>query len=189
MCRSQLPVASSQSSSRPLQVAGYFACLLLSCGCVTTEQDRANKYSADGLQRFRQGDYQGAREDFEAALALKPEDINLLYNVGQCYERQGDWAQAEKWYRQCLEKSDRNDDCRHALIAMLYRVGRKAEADGMIRDWLAQAPDRPGPWTDDGWRLRQLKNYPQAQARFQRRSISMSTMSAPSWSWPSCTKR
>jgi tetratricopeptide (TPR) repeat protein len=141
---------------------------LVCCGgCETVEQERLKQLNTDALHRFGEGDYAGARESFEAALVLKPEDTNLLYNIGQCFDRQGDSAQAEKWYRQCLEKSEQHGECRHALIVLLVRTKRRGEAENMIHDWLAQHSDLPGPYAAEGWLLREDKAYPQAQLRFQ----------------------
>jgi tetratricopeptide (TPR) repeat protein len=136
-------------------------------GCETAEQERLKQLNTDAMHRFSQGDYAGARESFEGALIIKPEDTNLLCNIGQCFDRQGDKIQAEKWYRQCLEKSGEHAECRHSLIVLLYGTNRRAEAEKMVQDWLAQAPNLPGPYAADGWLLRQERAYPQAQARLQ----------------------
>ena len=37
----------------------------------------------------------------------------------------------------------------------------------MIQDWLQRSPELPGPYTLEGWRLRQLRAYPAAQQRLQ----------------------
>jgi Tfp pilus assembly protein PilF len=126
-----------------------------------------NQLNNDAMHRFGKGDYHGAQESFEQALTLKPEDGNLLFNIGQCLERQGDLAHAEKWYRQCLEKSANQGDCRHALAALRFRTGRRPEAEKMVRDWLAEAPQLAGPFAESGWLLRQDKAYPQARAQLQ----------------------
>ena len=137
----------------------------LAPSCETTEQERLRHFNDDGVVRFRQGDFQGARESFSAALNLKPEDPNILFNIGQCYDRQGDWTRAEKYYRDALAKSDNHEDSRHALAVILYRTGRRPEAARMIQDWLARQPDLAGPYAEDGWRLRQENALPDAQQR------------------------
>jgi tetratricopeptide (TPR) repeat protein len=142
-------------------------CLLYAAGCETADQERLRQLNTDAMHRFGQGDYNGARESFENALIIKPDDINLLFNVGQCYDRQGDTAQAEKWYRQCLEKTDNHSECRHALIVLLNRTKRRPEAEKMIKDWLAQSPNLPGPYAADGWLLRLNHAHPQALDQLQ----------------------
>src|SRR5438067_5478063 len=80
------------------------ACLALAfCleGCESASQERLRDYNQDGIYLFQRGDYAAARESFQAALTLKPEDPGLLYNIGECYDRLGDTAKAERSYRQC----------------------------------------------------------------------------------------
>ena len=150
------------------EVVGFVLILaVFLSGCETTEQERLRQFNDDGVLRFRQGDFKGAHESFTEALALKPEDPNILYNLGQCCERQGDWKQTEKFYRDALAKSENHEESRHALEVLLYRTGRKADADRMIQDWLARQPTLAGPYAEDGWRLRQENALPQAQARLQ----------------------
>jgi Tfp pilus assembly protein PilF len=152
---------------RSLALILCFGCSLVAAGCETAEQERLKQLNTDAMHRFGQGDFAGARESFEGALTLKPEDTHLLYNVGQCFDRQGDMVQAEKWYRQCLEKSAHHGECRHALIVLLNHTNRRGEAEKMIQDWLAQDPNVPGPYAAEGWLLRQDNAYPQAQLRLQ----------------------
>lgn len=146
-------------------LAVYLVSLLL--GCETTNQERLQDYTEDGVFLFGRGEYQGARESFQEALRLKPEDSGLLYNIGQCYDRQGDYAQAENSYRQCLSKEANHAESRYALTVVLYRTGRRAEANQMIQEWLAQQPGLADPYALDGWRLRQENTFPQAQGRLQ----------------------
>jgi Tfp pilus assembly protein PilF len=151
-----------------LWLFGFVPILALTVsGCETTEQQRFRQFNDDGVARFRQGDFKGAQESFSEALALKPEDPNIIYNLGQCSERQGDFTKAEKSYRDCLAKSDNHEESRHALEVLLYRTGRKAEANGMIQDWLARQSTLAGPYAEDGWRLRQENALPQAQTRLE----------------------
>jgi len=63
-------------------------------GCVSPADDRARQYNEDGLALFERGDYNRARDNFQAALAVHPADPGLLYNLGQCYDRQGDATRA-----------------------------------------------------------------------------------------------
>ena len=58
-------------------------------GCLSPQDERFQDYTADGVNLFRHGDYYDARESFQAALALQPDNAGLLYNIGECYDRQG----------------------------------------------------------------------------------------------------
>src|SRR5262249_22150159 len=70
-------------------------------------------------------------------------------------------------YKRCLEEDANHAPCRHALAVLLYRTGRRAEADHMIEDWLVREPKRAEAYVEDGWRLRQEGELTHAQARLQ----------------------
>jgi Flp pilus assembly protein TadD len=145
-------------------VAGLAACLF---GCANDVQERVREYNQDGLVLYQRGDFRGARETFEVALKLQPEDPALLYNLGQCYERLGDVARAESTYGECLTRQPTHAVCRHALVRLLVRQGRSADATRMVEDWLAREPKSSGPYAADGWLWHQSGDLPRAQARLQ----------------------
>lgn len=140
---------------------------LIFTGCTASIPERVRDYNEDGVHLFQTGDYGNARESFQAALALRPEDADLLYNVGRCYDRQGDPAKAERFYTACLQHSVNHADCRHALAALLVREGRGAEATQMVQDWLAREPKRAAAHAEDGWLWFQSGDLPRAQQRLQ----------------------
>jgi Tfp pilus assembly protein PilF len=151
-----------------MRTALWLAVLALpAAGCETADQQKIRTFSDDGVYLFQQGEYAGAREHFQAALQLQPENADLLYNVGECYERQGNLAKAEETYNLCLRKASDHARCRHALAVLLVRTGRRKDATYMVEDWLARAPKKPDPYAEDGWLWHQAGDLPQAQARLQ----------------------
>ena len=66
-----------------------------------------------------------------------------------------------------MQRTAKHVDARQAYVALLYRTGRKAQADELIDQWLAQQPDLADTYVLDAWRLRQQGATPQAQARLQ----------------------
>jgi tetratricopeptide (TPR) repeat protein len=145
----------------------FFLLMLATVGCVTTADQRVKEFNDDGVHMFGRGDYAAARDSFEAALTLTPQDPNLFYNLGQCYDRMGDWRKAEQYYLTCLQVAPANGDARAAQVSLLYRTHRTQEADRMIQDWLEQQPKLADAYVLDAWRLRQEKALPQAQGRLQ----------------------
>lgn len=142
--------------------------LCLAGGCQTEKQERFHLYNQDGVRLFEKGDYAGARDHFEIALSLEDaKNANLLYNLGQCCDRLGQEQQAESYYKQCLEVSANHADCRHALAVLLYRGGRRVEADRMIESWLSAEPELGAAYAEDGWRLRRGGEFTLAVGRFQ----------------------
>jgi Flp pilus assembly protein TadD len=145
-----------------------FVCFLpLSGGCQTDRQERFQEFANEGVLLFQQGDFVGAREHFEVALALDAKDGNLLYNLGQCHDRLNQPDRAESYYQQCLSVAPNHPECRHALAVLLYRNGRPTEADQMIQTWLASQPQLGAAYAEDGWRSRQAGETTRAVGRFQ----------------------
>src|SRR6516225_5257983 len=74
-------------------------------GCLTTEEERAHDYNSQGVRLYQQGNFSAAQQDFQAALQLSLGDADLVYNIGQCYEKQNDLDRSEQTYSECLRKN------------------------------------------------------------------------------------
>jgi Flp pilus assembly protein TadD len=144
------------------RVAIFLVCLQ---GCVPLSQERVRDFNEDGVYLFNLGEYTQARDSFQTALELKPADAVLLFNIGQCYDRLDDPANAEKAYNECLQLAPNHADCRHALASLLVRVGRKDDATRMVQAWLASQPKLAAAYAEDGWLLQQSGDLLGAQAR------------------------
>lgn len=142
-----------------------FVAVIIITGCLPTTSDRIRQYTEDGVYLFGRGEFEGARDSFHEVLKLTPEDANIHYNIAQCYDRQGSLPLAEKAYHECLQRNANHAECRHALHVLLYRTGRQPLANQMIAEWLAAEPKLAAPYAEDGWRLRQENNLPEAQGR------------------------
>lgn len=140
---------------------------LVVSGCAPTSQERVRDYNQDGVDLFRRGDYAHARESFQAALNLTPGDASVLYNIGQCADRMGQYSAAEQNYQQCLHASPNHLECRYAYAGLLVRENRRPEAVRMVEGWLAKQPGSAGPYVVDGWLWRQAGDLPRAQSRLQ----------------------
>jgi len=138
-----------------------------SCGCISESHERVRFYNEDGVRLFQQGEYASARDNFVAAIALTPEDPALYYNAGECYDRLGDVARAERCYNDCLGRDPNQADCRHALAALLVREGRRDQAVAMVQNWLAREPRRAAAYAEDGWLWYQAGDLPRAQGRLE----------------------
>ncbi len=148
--------------------AGWvFVLAACGAGCAIPANERVRDYSEDGVQLYRQGDYTGARQSFEAALALAPADPGLLYNLGECYDRLGDGAKAERYYRECLQRSPNHAPCWHSLTVLLVRANRKPEAVELVQGWLRREPRLASAYAEDAWLCAQGGDLPRAQSRLQ----------------------
>lgn len=143
--------------------------LLTLAGCASpTPTERARLYNEDGVHLYAQGDYAQARESFRAALQLTPEDVGLIFNIAETYEKQGALAEAERYYYECLDRSPNHVVCRHTLATLLVRQNRWQDASRMVADWLQEEPALSAAHAEDGWLFLQAGDLPRAQARFQK---------------------
>lgn len=145
------------------------ALALLVSACAPTIQERVNVYNDLGVQHFQKGEFDRARDDFQVALKLLPNNFALLYNLGQCYDHLGQSEQAEQIYRLCLQEKPNDADCRHALNVLLVQRGRIVDAQRMVQDWLAREPKLAAAYAEDGWLyqregdpIKAIKRYQQA---------------------------
>jgi Flp pilus assembly protein TadD len=136
-------------------------------GCAALEVDRAREYNEDGVLLYEGGEYGHALESFRMALALRPKDPGLVYNIGQCYDRMGDVARAEQTYAECLKLDPNHAACRHALVVLQVRQGRRDEATRAVQEWLAREPKLPAPYVEDAWLCEQLGDLPRAERCLQ----------------------
>jgi Flp pilus assembly protein TadD len=149
---------------RPAWIVGL--ALFLS-SCTPTAQELVKQYNDDGVLLYERGDYAAARQSFEAAQKLAPDDVAVLYNLGQCHDRLGEPAKAEPLYKECLIRSPNHAACRHSLAVLWVKAGRQPQAERMIEDWLAREPKLSSPYAEDGWLWHLRNDLPRAQARLQ----------------------
>src|SRR6266436_1955420 len=100
----------SYSEKSTLDFLSLAVAMLFCAGCAATQDERIKEFNDDGLQLFARGNFQAARDSFEMALTLSPQDPAILYNVGQCQDRLGDWRQAEQYYIACVQINPNNGD-------------------------------------------------------------------------------
>jgi tetratricopeptide (TPR) repeat protein len=144
--------------------------LLTALGCVTPamEMERARaRHTADGQRAFRQGGYPEAREHFNAALKLRPDDPDLLYNLGRCAEAERKQAEAEELFKRVIDRDPGHAPARRSRTKLLLATGRRADAEREAKDWLTARPGDAGPYVEEGWLLLQAGDVDRARGRFQ----------------------
>ena len=147
--------------------AWFLVFLVVTAGCVSPDPQQVRDYTQDGMNLYRKGDFNSARESYQAALRLQPEDSGLLYNVGQCYDRIGDVTNAERYYNACLQRTPNSVTCHHALTMLLVRTGRGNDAVRSVGAWLAHSPNLAAAHAEDAWLWHQAGDLPRAQSRLQ----------------------
>jgi Flp pilus assembly protein TadD len=140
--------------------------LIVLAGCDTTTQERLRLYNEDGIHQFSQGNFRDARDSFEQAHLLRPDDPVLLFNLGQTQDRLGQTQQAEQCYQEALRRDGNYADAQHAYANLLCRTGKKDDAHRLIAQWTAGS-DKADALILQAWKLRQEKAYPAAYDKLQ----------------------
>jgi hypothetical protein len=98
------------------------ACVLLALSVrLATAQERvgvegaAARWFQEGVAAYGRGDYLQAREFFERALAVRPQDPNLLYNLGNAHYELGERGRAVASWARALRVRPRDADARFNL--------------------------------------------------------------------------
>ncbi len=71
-----------------------------------------------GQALFETGELDEARDVFETALELDPENLIALRHLGDIAKARGDLGTARRWYERVLEADPRNDDIASQLAAL-----------------------------------------------------------------------
>lgn len=91
-----------------------------------------------GIARERQGKTPAALADLRRAADIDPDEDDYSFNLGLLAMRAGDYATAEKYFREAAEREPDTAEDRALLIQCLEKEGKKDEAD-QERDAAAEA--------------------------------------------------
>jgi Tfp pilus assembly protein PilF len=150
---------------------GYRLLLILPLflvGCLHVERDQRTEYNEDGVFLYKNGSYNEARQMFQAALALKPGDPNILFNIGQCYEHLHQPELAERAFQECLTSDPDHLECRHAMAVLLWETHRPKDCQKLIENYLAKHPQLAAANVEMGWYYRQIGDVERAMSWYQR---------------------
>ncbi len=108
--------------------------------------------NAEGVKLYQQGNYLGAVNQFQQALARQPGNPDCFYNLGATYHQQAklfkrpaDLQAAEQYYHLCLARNPDHAACQRALAVLLVEQGRGNEAVAQLEDWARRRPTDPAP--------------------------------------------
>lgn len=124
------------------------AVALGACGCGSL----ARNDNAEGVKLYQQGNYLGAVNSFQEALAKQPGNPDCFYNLGATYHQQAklfrrtdDLQTAEQYYHLCLARNPDHAACQRALAVLLVEENRRDEAVAQLEAWAARQPGSPAP--------------------------------------------
>ena len=67
-----------------------------------SQNDEADKLTAEGEDLFAQSKYDEALKKYEKALSIDPKIYQAALAGGDCYTQKSDWDNAEKWYQRAI---------------------------------------------------------------------------------------
>lgn len=146
--------------------SGLILVVVLAAGCAQTGQEKLRAYADEGRQLFRQGAYAEARDNYQTALQMSPNDPELQYNLARCQQKLGKTEEAEKLYRACLRANPSHTEAGFALVSLLGESGRTLQANEFTADWLRQRPRAAGPYVADGYLRAKAGDLDAARARY-----------------------
>jgi tetratricopeptide (TPR) repeat protein len=83
---------------------------------------------SNGLLNMLRNDYTQAIQCFERALKVKPDNVDILYNLGVCRYSQGDYKQAIDCFRRLLNIRPEDPEAYSLLGNSYYLNGQEQEA-------------------------------------------------------------
>ncbi|MFM8290154.1 MAG: tetratricopeptide repeat protein [Planctomycetia bacterium] len=108
--------------------------------------------NAKGVALYQQGNYRGAANHFQQALARQPGNPDCFYNLGATYHQQAkvfhnpaDLQVAEQYYHLCLARNPDHEACQRALAVLLVEEDRRDDAVAQLRAWSQRQPYDPDP--------------------------------------------
>ena len=103
--------------------------------------------NTQGAALYNQGQYTGALEQFQKAIASNPKDPDGYYNLAATTHRLGNQRQdanlirqSEALYNQCLDHDPNHVDCHRGLAVLLVDSGRPDRAFTLLKNWAAENP-------------------------------------------------
>jgi tetratricopeptide (TPR) repeat protein len=108
----------------------------------------ADGQNLQGVRMYQQGQYEGAMQRFQKAVATDPANADAYYNMAATLHRMGTarsdnnlLGQAETLYNQCLDLDDSHADCYRALAVLLAETGRSDRAFNLLKNWAVRSPN------------------------------------------------
>jgi peptidoglycan/xylan/chitin deacetylase (PgdA/CDA1 family)/TolA-binding protein len=109
----------------------------------SSKSARAYDLDRQGLQYYRQKQYELAEQKFRAAVQLKPQDPVLLNNLGFIYYVMGRNDEAVTYLEKTLVADPHRKEAQGNIAELYLRMGRREEARKHYEEYLALYPNSP----------------------------------------------
>lgn len=94
-----------------------------------------------GMALYHQARYREARESFMQANTLMPGDAGTMNQIGFTFEKENDFAEAERWFSKVVALNLQNADGLEQRANAMQRLGRLEEAVEMYERAMKQNPN------------------------------------------------
>lgn len=98
---------------------------------------------AGAKDRFRSGDFTGARAAFADVLVRQPANVEALVGLGATEDRLADFAAADDAYARAIAVAGRRPEILNNMGYSYYLRGDRARAREVFREAAELAPDNP----------------------------------------------
>ena len=130
--------------------------------------DWAKVWLQRGLSKLKQGNFQGARDNFERALEKSPRSVSALNGLGIAQYRLANFIDAVHAFRQAVDLEPLTAGHYSNLGAALYQMGDFLNAVTIFQKSARLAPREIHAYYGLGVSLMQEQQYSQAIAAFRR---------------------
>jgi Tfp pilus assembly protein PilF len=147
--------------------AFILSCLTMLAGCTNLQHAESERLNEQGVQYLVSNDLPKAHAKFTEAWKKDPQNAETLYNLASTYQRHGQDAEAERYYRQSLQLNPNLDECRHNFYLLLVSENRLPEARDDAQAWLTKNPKSADAYTEVGWLTRMQGDLPGARKNLE----------------------
>lgn len=109
------------------------------------------------------GDFANSLSCYEAALALLPEDTDILVNLGRLGFRMGMFETAERILHHLLDRKPDHAEGVNNLALAIRAQGRTPEAIEVLRDFIFQNPSHANAWNTLGTLMAEIGDNTNAE--------------------------
>ena len=127
---------------RTIAIAAALSVLALGSPLITAcANPLANNSFNNGVDKYEQGDYQGAIDDWTKVIEVNPQEVDAYYNRGVVFYQSDQYEQALADFDRALKLNAQSAQILYARGSVYMEQGNYREARNDFRNALKSAPD------------------------------------------------
>ncbi|MBN8555307.1 MAG: tetratricopeptide repeat protein [Deltaproteobacteria bacterium] len=127
----------------------------------------SKKLFDQGIQFFNSGDYPQAILNFKNASAILGPIFFIDLHLGVCEMRLGNFIEAERFFKNCLERYPFNHECLINLAVLKTKQNQDVEAVKLFEEVVSIYPNSGLGWRNLGRSLAKLEKFSEARIAFE----------------------